>query len=113
MPFDLSPEFETEVKPDVFSLAGLIAWLEKQNPAQTYPHYSAFDCVFCRWLTAETGKQIIYGGDNSYGFGAFQKGDLNWREVFPAARYEKLIARTGPFTYGAALSRAQELNRKG
>lgn len=50
MPFDgNAAKF---VKPEVFSLPGLIAWLETQEAATTYSYYSNTDCVLCRYLRA-------------------------------------------------------------
>lgn len=80
-------------KPDVFSLEGLIAWLETQ-PGETAYEFSnnEGDCLIGR-----------YG--RAHGEGRF------WRSVHTAF-FEKnwlRVASHDPYTYSAALTRARAL----
>lgn len=94
MPFDSLPEeTKTLTKPGVFSLDGLIAWLERQ-PADT--QYDWNDC--------DGGCLIgLYG--LSMGLGD------DWRGLHSHFSHEGLlrVACRTPHTFGAALKRARAL----
>lgn len=82
---------KTETKPDVFSLEGLIAWLEKQPADEAY-NYSDLrgECVICQYLTA-------HGEPYGLGYGHF---------LTPLLRIDIAAGRTQ--TFGAALDRARK-----
>ena len=91
MPFD-SKDF-VETKPDVFSLEGLIAWLEKQDPTTEYD-YDDCDghCLIAQYL-ADHGYRW---GHNHYG-------------RFLTGEDRTAVAARFPETFGAALERARKL----
>lgn len=104
MPF--SPD-EYEVKPDL-SLDGFIRWAEQQDPTRTYDGESSVACVFCQWLTAETGQPVVYEAYTAAGRrGAY--GHSDWDKRFDLSQWEMSVARPLPHTIGAALSRAKAL----
>lgn len=102
MPFDASP---IESKPDVFSLEGLIAWLEKQNPELAYCYFKTGGCLLYTYLADHRVPVRSVGGDYWR--------DRDWKEhPFPEA-FAKIAAKR-PHTFGAALSRARTaLGEKG
>ncbi len=87
---------ETTTKPDIYALPTLIAWLEKQPAAKTY---NFGDCEGACLL----GQYIIAHGIKWKGnegiYCRMTMGPQSWDE----------IARTQPWTFGAALARAREL----
>lgn len=99
MPFD-GKNF-TETKPDVFSLEGLIAWLEKQ-PAETT--YNWLDmpcnggCLIHRYLVAQGQSPT-----NDYG---------RFAECAGGRDADTKVAMREPYTYGAALERARALQSR-
>lgn len=98
------PTCKPEVKPDTFSLAGLVEWLEKQPRAQSYDWADIDGCVVCNYLRAVTGIQDpaahIGWPNGTHGFGSDTFGP-NW------GYFE--ICKTEPHTYGAALARARAM----
>jgi hypothetical protein len=102
MPFDGKEQQFTETKPDVFSLDGLIAWLEKQPGEREYDYCSSPDCLLTRYFASHgvdhtpptPGKlttSCIYGG----------------RSIYNSPMHT--AARHAPWTFGAALQRARDL----
>lgn len=91
------PKWEAPaVKADhtTLTLADFIAWLETQNPNQSYNWLSPCNCVVGQFLTATTGNRNP-GGMCHY--------DKLFGGLLPY--YE--IAGTAPYTFGAALERAK------
>lgn len=88
---------DTETKPDVFSLEGLIAWLEKQ-PEETEYNFMDCDggCLIGKYLIATTGKHWTDFG-------------LRWGCIIIYYPAIAKVAAGEPQTYGAALSRARAL----
>jgi hypothetical protein len=104
MPFDGRVK-DYETKPDVFSLEGLIAWLETQNPETKYEYTSPTDCVLCRYFRAHGYVNAIVTRDHLVG-----------ERHFPMAmkiaahgceRWPDRLQFT--WNYGAALERARAL----
>ena len=93
MPLD-QQGFEIETKPDVFSLEGLIAWLELQPPLTAYDFLDCGgQCLIGRYLIATTGKM-------------WREHGLPWGHLPFDLR---MVAVGRGHTYGAALDRAREL----
>lgn len=91
MPFDGNPA--KFVKPEVFSLPGLIAWLETQDPQQRYEYENCEGrCLIGQYLAA---RGVPWGWRS---YDAFVDADARMR-----------IANRRPMTFGAALSRARQL----
>ena len=91
MLYDPKWERKTETKPELNSLAGLIAWLEKQTSTTTYDYANCDGaCLICQYLTANGG---------------------NWRHyaLCLTAYQRSAIAAELPQTFGAALMRARKL----
>lgn len=104
MPFD-GKNF-TETKPDVFSLEGLIAWLEKQPQETEYEFSNIHDCLLCRYFRA-MGKTDVRIGGRSYlidgDFGSLPDGLANTAVA---------IGVNGNRTYASALHRARALQAR-
>lgn len=108
---DFAPaERLTEKKPDVFSLAGLIAWLEKQPPEREYNFFDCDGtCLLHQYLDAQ--------GHQWPGFGSVAKPDGPYRRLGdikvgpgPTDDIDLKVASKFPWTYGAALIRARALS---
>ncbi len=80
--------------PPVVSLAGLIAWLERQPPTNTYIWESCSLCLIGKYLsaTADHMTRISLG---------------SYQEVCGGVLEYMEIGRTEPHTMGAALERAR------
>jgi len=102
MPFD-SKDF-VETKPDVFSLEGLIAWLETQDPATRYDYGDVVLCALGQYTLAQGGS--IIGGVRGYVIGE-QSIPCTFSDGLPD-RLWKTVSEN-PHTYGAALERARML----
>lgn len=90
---------ETETKPDVFSLEGLIAWLETQPPTISYDWNNCRGaCLVGRYFVA----MGVYNDPYRPSFGEM------FYPRFPFKSYG-MVCMTKPWTYGAALSRARAL----
>ena len=100
MPYDGDIRKFTETQNDVFSLEGLVAWLEKQPGEIEYTwHDCRGGCLVGRYLWDVLGKDAYYKTSKSFG------------EVFPGRGLNDYgyVAQTKPWTYAAALARAQKL----
>jgi hypothetical protein len=91
-------------KADPFSLDSLIAWLEKQPGDDKYCFFSYGQCLFALYTVA-SGGALPADSDNDYviGTSSFSIWSANWPE------WASDVAANGPFTFGAALSRARAL----
>jgi len=108
MPFD-SKDF-VETKPDVFSLDGLIAWLETQDPATTYSYADIRGCLLYRALS-DAGYPIKgcggnYWSDKNNRMHALPGDDRAGQE---RRGWGRRVADGGEWNYGAALERARKL----
>jgi hypothetical protein len=98
MPFDMTP---VETKPDVFSLEGLIVWLEKQPEQMEYDWGRPGWCLIAKYLRA-AGLDVV--SVNVPGTCAL----VNERN--PEMTEQMADVAVGrPWTYGAALTRARAL----
>jgi len=95
------PKWE-KPKADVFSLEGLIAWLEKQPADEVYDWYDIDGCVLCQYLQGAGG----YAEPAAYP-GLTLSTIKNWGQQ---GYFE--ICGTAPFTFGAALVRARSILSK-
>lgn len=104
MPLDSTnwSQTETETKPDVFSLEGLIAWLETQPPET---EYNFMDCNGGCLI----GQYLLANGQENF---------RKWHDVPPplcavagqsACKDDGSPAGEEGLTFGAALSRARAL----
>jgi hypothetical protein len=86
-------------KPDVHSVAGLIAWLETQDPQQRYVYSSPGACLCAQYYRA-MGYRFVLVTPESFCHGFL------WSHVLPDGFNQ--IAVYGEPTFGAALQRARE-----
>lgn len=89
------PKWEAETKPDVFSLAGFVGWLEKQPATREYDWYDVQSCVVCQYLDASLGEA--------------ERKQTYLSSVFPAIEIYHNICGRRPWTFGAALERARAI----
>jgi hypothetical protein len=95
------PKWEVETKPDVLSLEGLIAWLEKYPATRRYDYLNCQGrCLYGQYMAAHG---IIWSESGASSPGMAPKE----RDVFCALVYDK-VAYDAPHTFGAALSRARK-----
>lgn len=86
---------------DVFSLEGLILWLEKQPGETAYNLMSTSDCLICRYGKAQGIKADWCGR-------VFLQTYAPWEKNGTADLVNK-VALAKPETYAAALDRARTL----
>lgn len=109
MPFD-SKNF-VETKADSFTLDALIAWLETKDPDEVYGYTENERCLLAQYIIENhicLDPSVVSGGwrnrsDMTMTFNLFP-GDENHRSNC----FLNNIAVNGPWTFGAALSRARE-----
>ena len=110
--------------PDVFSLDGLIAWLETQPADETYSYGCLGGCLIHQYLTARGLLVNLVGGAGWYD-------DRRRYHIFPGDVAGHQLSKVGPghgspfnvvaigaieprgYTYGAALQRAHALHDRG
>lgn len=93
-----------KVEADVFSLAGLIEWLKKQNPEAKYCYEDNGGCLLHKYFTAR-GLPIDGVG------GEYYRINPNYDVHHPLPDGWDDIAAESPWTFGAALDRAWEYAR--
>jgi len=99
MPFDVGDfKLPVETKPDVFSLEGLVAWLENQNPETEYRYSDSCGCLMGAYLKANNSYVEIGGANPRFSF------EVDYMEVLNPQRRLSYVG-----TYGAALARARAL----
>ena len=92
--FDGLPE-KYETKPDVFSLEGLIAWLETQDPERRYDFWNCHGgCLLSTYLASVK----IWFSTQRYN-----------SAIMRIHGVADDVARRCPWTYGAALERARKM----
>lgn len=92
------PKWEAQTKPDVFSLAGFIAWLENQPAEKRYNWYDIHACVVCQYLDAQGVEKIGGPVDGAHELDSvFKDIEQYWR-----------VAGAAPFSFGAVLKRAKD-----
>lgn len=96
MPRDLQ-SYEVTAEP---TLTGLIGWLRTQDPTTDYDYMSNGDCLLHRYLRTLVEMPDYYGvgGDRWYDAAGNQS---------PLPKCLDIVARSFPYTYGAALKRAE------
>lgn len=100
MPYD-GRNFEVKTKPDVFSLEGLIAWLEQQPGETKYDYADPRDCLLCRYFR-DRGIDVVDLGP--YDFTTPEKEENPYPYVLAS------VANNPPnYTYAAVLDRARTL----
>lgn len=106
MAYDGNPELY--VKPDVFSLEGLAAWLETQDGATEYSYSDIGDCLLCRYFRC-VGKSVRRV---SPAYWVDTNGD---NHKYPSSLDEAAasIEINGFKTYAAALDRCRALIAEG
>lgn len=98
MPYDKRWD-RTETKPDVFSLEGLVGWLEKQPAETAYEWFRPEGCLVCKYLQAVTGAEQPWYMP--------QYPDKQYHEVFPTHDLYLMVGGSRPWIFGAALTRAR------
>lgn len=105
MPFD-GKDFQQVTKPDVFSLEGLIAWLEKRPADGAYDWWSRSNCMLCQYL-ASHGLPAAYPEKEDG-----SKARRNYKKLAYGQMRITGVAMYAPRTYGAALTRARALQAR-
>lgn len=103
MPFDNTPP--------ALDVNDLIAWLEAQKPWTPYPGKSGVRCLLCQWLSARTGKPVVYGWSGSVGL--YVVAEYGARQTFDMSALEHAVAQASPWTFGHALERARKVAASG
>ncbi len=93
------PQCKQEIKPEVYSLQGFIAWLEIQPAHLTYHWPDPCSCASHAYLVG-VGERSVSGRNKTPG--------ATLGSVFPHSRAYHKICRTEPWTFGAALIRARK-----
>lgn len=94
-------------KADPLTLEALIAWLETKLADGTYCYMDTGRCLAAQY-NASIGRQ--------YNLGNFIAGLIATMSTTSASPFDwqlECIARRGPYTFGAALSRAHAMLAKG
>ena len=91
-------------KHDPFSLPGLIAWLERQDPLKEYCYSSTGECLLARYFRERGFAKVIMAASYFYHFPRSQ----SRYETVPLPPHFNDIAKGKLRTYGAALARARE-----
>ena len=100
MPFDLMPV----TKPGVFTIDGLIEWLEGQPGDKKYSYFDICACLCHDYLCDVTGTDRPWNlplPPNNHGG--------RYSSIFPSIDAYHYVAGTEPYTLGAALTRARAL----
>lgn len=95
---------ETTTKPDVFSLQGLIAWLEKQPADRVYCYADTGHCLLAQYFVASGfGPEVAVGAGNFS-----ERVNGRWGRCRHYSDALDDIAVKKPRTFGAALERARK-----
>ena len=90
---------------DPFSLASLIAWLERQDPHSAYCYSSTGECLLARYFRERGFNRVIMAAEFFY---HWPRSNALY-EVARLPRHFNDVAKGKVRTFGAALSRAREL----
>lgn len=93
------PKWEVQSKPDVFSLEGLIAWLETMPVDGKYSYFANCGCMFHQYFTAMGTTDLDWVGGWEIHLKDGSEVPLSEDFGFVAVKY--------PHTFGAALTRAR------
>lgn len=112
MLYDKRWDKQIETKPEPLSLAGLVAWLETQNPMTTYRYTNIDDCLVIRYVRSLGYKDAWGATGYRPSFNYSPWGILPSIFFMKRIPVEMLEIANGGFyreTYGAALERARKL----
>jgi hypothetical protein len=101
------PKWETNKDP--FSLAGLIAWLERQDPDGAYCYSATGECLLARYFRERGFNRVIMAAEFFY---HWPRANARY-EMTRLPRHFNDVAKGKVRTFGAALSRARELELAG
>ena len=90
---------------DPFSLASLIAWLERQDPDEAYCYSSTGECLLARYFSERGFRRVIMAASYFYHFP--RPGALY--ETVPLPPHFNDVAKGKIRIFGAALLRAREM----
>jgi hypothetical protein len=90
---------------DPFSLASLIAWLERQDPREAYCYSSTGECLLARYFRERGFVRVIMAADFFY---HWPRADALY-EVTPLPPHFNDVAKGKVRTFGAALLRARQV----
>ena len=90
---------------DPCSLAGLIAWLERQDQDGTYCYSSTGECLLARYFRERGFNRVIMAAEFFYHWPRSN----SLYEVTRLPRHFNDVAKGKVRTFGAALSRARQL----
>jgi hypothetical protein len=101
------PKWEVPaVKPTPFTVAGLIAWLEKQEASATYCYFDNGRCLMAQYYKAMGRPPAFVGG----WFVRFRDGtEEKFPEGFDNIAVGSHLEGANRWTFGAALNRARAL----
>jgi hypothetical protein len=91
---------------DPFSLTSLVAWLERQDPREGYCYSSTGECLLARYFRERGFNRVIMAADFFY---HWPRHDALYEVTALPPRFND-VAKGKVRTFGAALSRARELN---
>jgi hypothetical protein len=94
---------------DPFSLASLIAWLERKEPLEAYCYSSTGECLLARYFSERGFTRVIMAASYFY---HFPRADGLY-ETAPLPPHFNDIAKGSVRTFGAALARARTLQLAG
>ena len=94
---------------DPFSLTSLVAWLERQDPAEAYCYSSTGECLLARYFRERGFHRVIMAADFFY---HWPREDALYEVTALPPRFND-VAKGKVRTFGAALSRARELELAG
>jgi hypothetical protein len=101
------PKWEEKNNP--FSVASLIAWLERQDPDRAYCYSSTGECLLARYFRERGFNRVIMAADFFY---HWPRVDALY-EVTPLPPHFNDVAKGKIRTFGAALLRAREIQLVG
>lgn len=95
------PKWEVELKPDMYSLASLITWLETQRPDETYCYLDHGQCLLGQYFKAQGFTDVSIYSNGKWKHGDMADEYVRYPDIFNS------IALHEPRTFGAALDRAR------
>src|ERR1700761_4444706 len=98
-----------EARNDPFSLASLIAWLERQDPDHAYCYSSTGECLLARYFGERGFNRVIMAAEFFY---HWPRADALY-EVTRLPQHFNDVAKGKTRTFGAALDRARALELPG
>lgn len=99
-----NPKWDAMTKPDIFSLASLVSWLETMPADQIYDYRDCGgECLYGQYATAHG---VLWEKSGACG----RRGSSQERYDFCGLVYSH-IASHRPWTFGAALERALAVSR--